>query len=117
LLQLPGSWTEFLSTGTGDASCLGPMSGLEKHRPVHAKAAAKLTDPTDTRLVLVSRAQASSFIGIKSTFLELTAIGISGGYVVVNGVLPRGAGGESIAVAMRNRESTALGHCFRRLPP
>ena len=29
LLQLPGSWTEFLSTG-GDASCLGPLAGLER---------------------------------------------------------------------------------------
>lgn len=30
LLQLPGSWTDFLSVGKGDASCLGPLSGLEK---------------------------------------------------------------------------------------
>ena len=26
LLQLPGSWTDFLNTGKGDASCLGPLS-------------------------------------------------------------------------------------------
>jgi arsenite-transporting ATPase len=28
LLQLPGSWTDFLAAGKGDASCLGPLSGL-----------------------------------------------------------------------------------------
>ena len=109
LLQLPGSWTEFLSTGKGDASCLGPTSGLEKHRTVYANAVTELTDPTRTRLVLVSRAQASSVIEIERTFVELTEIGISSGYVVVNGVLPRSAGDEPIAVAVRNRESTALG--------
>ena len=113
LLQLPGSWTEFLSTGKGDASCLGPMSGLEKHRTVYANAVTELTDPTRTRLVLVSRAQASSLIEIERTFVELTEIGISSGYVVVNGVLPSSAGDEPIAVAVQNRESTAL----RAMPP
>lgn len=30
LLQLPGAWSEFLEQGKGDASCLGPLAGLEK---------------------------------------------------------------------------------------
>ena len=30
LLQLPGSWTEFLDDGKGDASCLGPLSGARQ---------------------------------------------------------------------------------------
>ena len=29
LLQLPGAWTGFLEAGKGDASCLGPLAGLE----------------------------------------------------------------------------------------
>jgi arsenite-transporting ATPase len=108
LLQLPGSWTEFLSTGTGDASCLGPLSGLEKHRAVYANAVKELTDPTRTRLVLVSRAQASSLTEIERTFLELTEIGITSGFVVINGVLPAAAGKEPIAVAVRTRENAAI---------
>ena len=32
LLQLPGEWTGFLDAGKGDASCLGPMAGLDKAR-------------------------------------------------------------------------------------
>lgn len=108
LLQLPGSWTDFLSTGKGDASCLGPMAGLEKHREVYANAVRELTDPTRTRLVLVSRAQASSLVEIDRTFVELTEIGINSGYVVINGVLPEAAGDEPIAAAVRNRESAAI---------
>ena len=38
LLQLPGEWTTFLDDGRGDASCLGPMSGLEKTRATYAAA-------------------------------------------------------------------------------
>jgi len=108
LLQLPGSWTDFLSTGTGDASCLGPLSGLEKHREVYANAVTELTDRTRTRLVLVSRAQASSLVEIDRTFVELTGIGINSGYVVINGVLPEAAGDEPIAEAVRSRESAAI---------
>jgi arsenite-transporting ATPase len=108
LLQLPGSWTEFLDAGKGDPSCLGPLSGLEKHKRVYAQAVAALADPERTRLVLVARAQASSLTEIERTFVELQQIGIAGGYVVINGVLPTQAGTEPIAVAVRARESAAI---------
>ena len=45
LLQLPGSWTDFLNEGKGDASCLGPLAGLDKQRAVYAEAVAALKDP------------------------------------------------------------------------
>lgn len=108
LLQLPGSWTDFLAAGKGDPSCLGPLSGLEKHRQVYAKAVHALTDPDRTRLVLVSRAQTSSLSEIERTYLELNQIGIGGGYVVINGVLPDAAGDEELARALRAREAAAI---------
>lgn len=108
LLQLPGSWTDFLDTGKGDPSCLGPLSGLEKHKQVYAKAVQTLTDPARTRLVLVARAQTSSLTEIERTFLELNQIGIAGGFVVINGVLPHGVGDEPLAQAVRGREAAAI---------
>jgi hypothetical protein len=33
LLQLPGAWSGFLEEGKGDASCLGPLAGLESSVP------------------------------------------------------------------------------------
>jgi len=108
LLQLPGSWTDFLAAGKGDPSCLGPLAGLEKHKQVYAKAVQVLTDPDRTRLVLVSRAQTSSLAEIERTYLELNQIGIAGGYVVINGVLPEAAGDEELAQALRAREAAAI---------
>ena len=32
LLQLPGNWNAYLQAGNGDASCLGPLAGLDKHK-------------------------------------------------------------------------------------
>jgi arsenite-transporting ATPase len=107
LLQLPGSWSEFLTAG-GDASCLGPLSGLERHKAVYANAVQALTDPARTRLVLVTRAQRSSLVELERTYAELSEIGMSGGCVVVNGVLPAAAGDEPLAAAVRAREAAAI---------
>jgi arsenite-transporting ATPase len=57
LLQLPGAWSGFLEEGKGDASCLGPLAGLEKQRSQYKAAVDALADPAHTRLVLVARAQ------------------------------------------------------------
>ncbi len=108
LLQLPGSWTDFLAAGKGDPSCLGPLSGLEKHKQVYAKAVEALTDPARTRLILVSRAQTSALAEIERTNFELNQLGIAGAYVVVNGVLPEAAGEEELARALRAREAAAI---------
>ncbi len=77
LLQLPGSWTDFLNEGKGDASCLGPLAGLEKQRTVYAEAVAALADPERTRVVLVARAQKSTLAEIARTHRELAAIGLT----------------------------------------
>ena len=55
LLQLPGAWSGFLDDGKGDASCLGPLAGLEKQRTQYKAALDALADPLCTRMVLVAR--------------------------------------------------------------
>ena len=61
-----------------------------------------------TRLVLVARAQASSLAEIDRTYFELSQIGITGQYVVINGVLPAIAGDEDLTAAVRDREAEAI---------
>ena len=107
LLQLPGDWTGFIDSG-GDASCLGPMSGLDKHRDQYARALAALTDPTTTRLVLVARAQATSLAEAERTASELAGIGIHATHLVVNAVLPAEGSGDPLATAIRTRETAAM---------
>jgi len=109
LLQLPGSWTDFLNEGKGDASCLGPLAGLEKQRAVYAAAVDALADPARTRLVLVARAQTSTLIEITRTHRELAAIGLNHQYVVINGVLPAPVDdSDPLASAIFRREQAAI---------
>lgn len=109
LLQLPGSWSDFLTEGKGDASCLGPLSGLDKQRDLYAGAVAALADPQRTRLVLVARAQRSALAEIARTHRELATIGLTHQYVVLNGVLPAAAGhSDPLAAAIHEREQQAI---------
>lgn len=107
LLQLPGSWTDFLEVGKGDASCLGPLAGLDKQRSIYAAAVDALKDFTRTRLILVARAQESSLTEIARTNAELGQIGIRAAHVVINGVLPNDSD-DALALALRAREAAAL---------
>jgi arsenite/tail-anchored protein-transporting ATPase len=109
LLQLPGAWTSFLDAGQGDASCLGPLSGLEKQRSQYQAAVDALADPARTRLVLVARAQRSTLQEAARTQEELAAIGLKRQHLVVNGILPASEGNhDPLAAAIIARESAAL---------
>ena len=109
LLQLPGAWSGFLEEGKGDASCLGPLAGLEKQRAQYKDAVESLADPQRTRLILVARAQESTLREIARTHEELGKIGLSQQYLVINGVLPRGeAALDPLAAAICDREKVAL---------
>jgi arsenite/tail-anchored protein-transporting ATPase len=109
LLQLPGAWSGFLDAGKGDASCLGPLGGLDKQRTLYQAAIHALTDPLQTRLVLVARAQSSSLREAARTHDELAAIGLSQQCLIVNGVMPVHEGeADSLAAAIVAREASAL---------
>ncbi len=109
LLQLPGAWSGFLDEGKGDASCLGPLAGLEKQRSQYKAAVEALADPQRSRLILVARAQLATLREVARTHEELAAIGLSQQYLVVNGILPAAEAAEdSLAAAICQREQQAL---------
>ena len=109
MLQLPGAWSGFLEDGKGDASCLGPLAGLEKQRTQYKAAVDALADPQRTRLVLVARAQASTLREAARTHDELAAIGLSKQFLVINGVFPSDeAAQDPLAAAICQREQLAL---------
>ena len=109
LLQLPGAWSSFIEEGKGDASCLGPLSGLVKQREQYKTAVEALADPLRTRLILVCRAQKATLQEVARTSQELAAIGISQQYLVINGLLPQSETlQDSLAKAIFAREQAAL---------
>jgi len=109
LLQLPGAWSGFLDQGKGDASCLGPLAGLEKQRAQYKLAVDTLSDTARTRLILVARPQPSALREVARTHAELSALGLSEQYLVINGILPEvETARDPLAGALWRREQQAM---------
>src|SRR5674476_1171418 len=109
MLQLPGAWSGFLEDGKGDASCLGPLAGLEKQRTQYKAAVDALADPQKTRLVLVARAQEATLNEAARTHGELAGIGLTRQYLVINGVFPASERvHDELAQAIFKREQAVL---------
>lgn len=108
MLQLPGAWSSFLEAGRGDASCLGPLAGLEKQRTQYASAVDALRDPARTRMVLVARPEISAIREVERTAHELTGIGVAMPHLVLNGVFPGDGGDDPLAQAIVRRQNAAM---------
>ncbi len=108
MLKLPGAWSGFLEAGKGDASCLGPLAGLEKQRERYATAVDRLSDATLTRLILVARPRQSALNEVARTSKELAEIGIENQALAINGMMPQATGGDSLAEALLQRDKDAL---------
>jgi arsenite-transporting ATPase len=108
MLKLPGAWSGFLEAGKGDASCLGPLAGLDKQRTRYAAAVDRLSDKDLTRLILVARPRQSALNEVARTSKELAEIGIKNQELAINGMMPQETGGDPLAEALLQRDKDAL---------
>lgn len=115
LLQLPSAWSNFLEDNESGASCLGPLSGLEKQRHRYAQAVAELANGEHTTFVLVTRAQRGSLAEAERTSRELASLGITNQRLIVNGVMPNAGSEDPLAKALISREREAIAHAPQSL--
>jgi arsenite-transporting ATPase len=108
LLSLPRAWTGFLGSTSGDASCLGPHSGLETQRDQFAAALAALGDAGRTTLVLVTRPDRAALREADRTARELVERGITNQQLVVNAVFRAATPPDAVAAALERRGQEAL---------
>ena len=108
MLKLPGAWSGFLEDGKGDASCLGPLAGLEKQRDRYGAAVDRLSDASTTRLVLVARPRQSALNEVARTSRELADIGIKNQQLAINGMMPSDTRNDPLAKALLKRDRDAL---------
>jgi arsenite/tail-anchored protein-transporting ATPase len=107
LLSLPGAWSGYLNTTTAEASCLGPLAGLQEQRARYALALERLGDADQTLVVLVARPDQSSLSEAKRTRHELSEMGISNVELLINGVIGQFSL-DPLAVAMRAKQQELL---------
>jgi arsenite-transporting ATPase len=107
LLSLPGAWSGYLNTTTAEASCLGPLAGLQEQRERYALALQRLGDAEQTAVVLVARPDRSSLDEARRTRQELAEMGVANIQLLINGVLGE-HGQDPTAQAMRALQQEQL---------
>jgi arsenite/tail-anchored protein-transporting ATPase len=108
LLTLPSAWSGFIESSTGGASCLGPLAGLEKQKALYAASVARLADPAQTTVVLVSRADVAALREAERTRAELANLGVTNLRLAINGLFAATTAGDAVADAMTRRGADAL---------
>jgi arsenite-transporting ATPase len=119
LLSLPKAWTGFLNGNDRGASCLGPHSGLKMQEQRFKAALDALSDPAQTTVVLVARADKGAIAEAARTSEELRALGLNNQRLAINGVFHASDRGDAVARAIEDLGQAALAEMpasLRELP-
>ena len=108
LLSLPQAWSGFLAGNDRGASCLGPHSGLKMQEERFKAALAALTDPAQTTVILVTRADKGAMAEAARSCEELNALGLHNQRLAINGVFHAGDRSDAVAVAIEALGQQAL---------
>jgi arsenite-transporting ATPase len=108
LLSLPKAWTGFLDGNDRGASCLGPHSGLKMQEQRFKAALDALSDPAQTTVVLVARADQGAIAEAARTSEELRALGLNNQRLAINGVFHASDRSDAVACAIEDLGLAAL---------
>ena len=108
LLSLPRAWSGFLQGNDRGASCLGPHSGLKMQEDRFRTALQTLSDPAQTAIVLVTRADRGAVHEAARTSDELQNLGLGNQTLVINGVFHARVPGDAVADGLERDHADVL---------
>lgn len=108
LLSLPQAWSGFLAGNDRGASCLGPHSGLKMQEVRFKAALLALSDPAQTTVILVARADKGAIAEAARTSDELRTIGLNNQRLIINGVFHASDPTDAVACAIASVGQQAL---------
>jgi len=106
MLELPSAWTDFISSNTHGASCLGQLSGLEEKKDTYKRAVDNLANAAQTTVILVTRPENTPILEAKRASEELKEIGVTNQVLVLNGILEER--GDAVSSALYNKQQEAI---------
>lgn len=108
LLSLPKAWSGFLAGNDRGASCLGPHSGLKMQETRFQAALDALSDPLQTTVILVTRADKGALGEAARTSDELRELGLTHQRLAINGVFHASDRTDAVACAIEDLGRQAL---------
>lgn len=116
LLSLPGAWSGYLNTTTAEASCLGPLAGLQEQRQRYAVSLQRLGDEAQTLVVLVARPDRSSLGEAERSRQELREMGLANARLLINGVLGEHSQDDTARALRANQQELLRGVSGAQVP-
>ncbi len=116
LLSLPGAWSGYLNTTTAEASCLGPLAGLQEQRQRYALSLQRLGDETQTLVVLVARPDRASLGEAERSRQELRDMGLANTRLLINGVLGEHSQDDTARAMRANQQELLRGVSGTQVP-
>jgi len=108
LLSLPAAWSDFIDTNVGGTSCLGPLAGLKEQHQLYDNTRRALADSGQTLVVVVSRPDEVPLNEAARASAELREMGVANQYLVINGLFRLTDPTDCVAVALSQRNLSAL---------
>lgn len=116
LLSLPGAWSGYLNTTTAEASCLGPLAGLQEQRQRYALSLQRLGDEAQTLVVLVARPDRASLGEAERSRQELRDMGLANARLLINGVLGEHSQDDTARAMRANQQELLRGVSGTQVP-
>jgi len=116
LLSLPGAWSGYLNTTTAEASCLGPLAGLQEQRQRYAVSLQRLGDEAQTLVVLVARPDQASLGEAERSRQELREMGLANARLLINGVLGEHSQDDTARALRANQQELLRGVSGAQVP-
>jgi len=118
LLELPFEWSRSIETATEGSgqTCLGPAAAIQESRLKYEHAMAILRDGQQSTFIFVLHPEAIAIKETRRTIGELGKLGIHAHQLIVNGIIPVEATGNSLFAARAQMQEGYLQQIEAELP-
>lgn len=118
LLELPFEWSRSIEAATEGSgqTCLGPAAAIQESKRKYERAMAVLRDAEQTTFVFVLHPEAIAIKETRRTIGELGKLGIHAHQLIVNGIIPPQATGNSLFAARAQMQARYLAEIEAEMP-
>lgn len=108
MLELPSAWSNYFEEGPSSNAYVGQLAGMNEKKEMYAAAVKKLSDPSLTTIILVTRPDTTPILEVSRSAGELWDMGIENQLLIVNGLMETLDEQDPIGKGIFNKQQMAL---------
>jgi arsenite-transporting ATPase len=108
MLELPSAWDNYISHENPSENYVGQLSGMKEKQAIYKEAVQRLSDVTQTTIVLVSRPDYTPLQEVARSSQELSEIQIRNQWIVMNGLMDKPQSADPLADELYSKQTLSL---------